>query len=442
MELRDLIVTPLVVMMVYAVAYVIRPYATDKKTQRYFIPALTLKMIGAVFLGVLYQFYYNGGDTFYYHTYGSRVMWDAFMNDFFVGLNLFFSNDEFIPGAYKYIKLMSLYQDAPSFAVIRIATVLDLFTYSTYSATAILFSLISFSGSWAMFVTFYRRYRQLHFQIAIGTLFIPSVVFWGSGILKDTIVLAALGYSVYCIDRIFILHRVTIFNTALLLISLFLIYSIKKFILQAFIPSAILWIYFKHLVGIRSTVLKIMIAPLVISVFIVTAYYSVIKVGEGDTRYSIEQLAKTAQVTAYDIRYWTGGEAGSGYSLGELDGTFSSMFRLAPQAINVSLFRPYLWEVKNPLMLLSALEGFVFLALTIYVIAKWKFRVLDSLLDPNVVFCLTFSIAFAFAVGISTFNFGTLARYKIPLLPFYFLGLVLMGFQNKTYTEKSEIDDN
>ena len=39
--------------------------------------------------------------------------------------------------------------------------------------------------------------------------------------------------------------------------------------------------------------------------------------------------------------------------------------------------------------------------------------------DPNLVFCLVFSIIFAFAVGISSYNFGALSRYKIPCLPFY-----------------------
>ena len=29
----------------------------------------------------------------------------------------------------------------------------------------------------------------------------------------------------------------------------------------------------------------------------------------------------------------------------------------------------------------------------------------------------------AFAVGVSTFNFGTLSRYKIPMEPFYLLGI-------------------
>jgi len=33
-------------------------------------------------------------------------------------------------------------------------------------------------------------------------------------------------------------------------------------------------------------------------------------------------------------------------------------------------------------------------------------------------------------VGISSFNFGALSRYKIPCLPFYALALILIYYKN------------
>ena len=432
MELRDLIVTPVVILFVLMMAYIARPYATDPNTRRYFFPALILKIVGAIALGMIYQFYYDGGDTFNFHSHGSRIVWQAIMENPEVGLKLLFSNGEVIHEAYKYISQIEFYFDRPSFQVIRIASFIDLFTLSSYCATAVVFAVISFCGSWAMFNTFYRKYPYLNTSIAFAILFIPTVIFWGSGILKDTLVFAALGFSVYCIDVVFIQKRIKISIIALLLLSMYIIFSIKKFILQAFIPSAILWIYLKNLTSLKSTALKILVTPLIVLIFLFTAYYSAFKVGEGDSKYSLSKLAETAKVTAYDIRYQTGADAGSGYSLGELDGSFSSMARLAPQAINVSLFRPYLWEVKNPLMLLSAIEALIFFFITLFLFLKRKRSLFRSLSNPDVVFCLTFSLSFAFAVGISSFNFGTLARYKMPLLPFFALWLVLLlNYENK-----------
>ena len=434
MELRDVIVTPLVIIGVLMAAYFIRPSATDENTMRYFFPALLLKIFAAIALGIIYQFYYSGGDTFNYHTHGSRIIWGAFCDDFTLGFKLLFSGGELIQGTYKYIAQIPFYKDSPSFAIIRIAAFFDLFTFSSYSATAVLFSLISFIGGWAMFLTFYKKYPHLHFRLAIATLFIPSVIFWGSGILKDSIVLACLGIAVYAIDQLFFQRRVKFLTLLFLMVSLFTIFTIRKFVLQAFIPSVALWVYFNQLVRMRSIVLKILIAPLIVSMFLFTAYYSVSKVGEGDTKYSTDKLAGTAKITAYDIGFYTGANAGSSYSLGEYDNSFSSMVRLAPQAVNVALFRPYLWEVRNPLMVLSAIESLFFFITTLYLLIKRRFSIQLFFKNADTIFCFVFATTFAFAVGISSYNFGTLDRYKIALLPFYLLWLfIALDQENVTH---------
>jgi len=72
---------------------------------------------------------------------------------------------------------------------------------------------------------------------------------------------------------------------------------------------------------------------------------------------------------------------------------------------------------------LSALESLVFLLLTLHVVFRSGLGIFYYLQKPEVILCLGFSVVFAFAVGVSTFNFGTLSRYKIPLLPFYAMGL-------------------
>lgn len=432
MELRDLIVTPIVLILIYIVAYLVRTKVTDNINRVYFLPALTVRIFGAFALGVLYQFYYDGGDTFMYHTHGSRFVWEAFRDSPLLGLKLLFSDGSNQIGIYKYASRIYFFNDPASYTVIRIASMFDLLTFSTYSATALLFAVLSFMGMWMFFLTFYKQYPHLHRSFAIASFFIPSVFFWGSGILKDSVTLACLGVATYQFYKIIFEKKMTFVNFLLLLIALYGIFSVKKFVLQAYLPAVILWIFMRNFRYIRSLVLKMMLIPLAAVIVVGSAYYAVVKVGEDDARYSISKIAETAKVTAYDIRYWSGRDAGSGYSLGELDGTFNSMIRLAPQAINVSLFRPYLWEVRNPLMLLSAIESFSLIVFVIYVLARKRFRFFSALSDSNVFFSMAFSVTFAFAVGVSTFNFGTLARYKIPLLPFFLVALILiLDYSNK-----------
>ncbi|MBL7855242.1 MAG: hypothetical protein JNL17_12650 [Cyclobacteriaceae bacterium] len=426
MEQRDLIVTPIVIFLVLAGAYAVRPRFTDEVTRKYFFPALLVKIFGALALGFIYQYYYSGGDTYNFHTHGSRHIWEAFWDDPTKGFKLLFGSADPAAGVYKYSSRIIFFNDPNSYFVVRVAAFFDLITFSAYSATAVFFATVGFAGGWLLFQTFYQQYPQSHRGLALACLFIPSVFFWGSGVLKDTLVLAALGVSTFCFYKIVLNREPTLSNFVFLLLSLFVVYSIKKFVLQAYLPALVILLFGTRISQFRSTAAKILLIPGVIMVTFFSGYYAVVKIGEGDNRYAIDRLALTAQTTAYDIRYWTGRDAGSGYTLGELDGSFESMIRLAPAAINVTLFRPYLWEVKNPLMLLSSLESLALMLFSLYLLVRvniWLPRYLGNI---HLLFCLVFSLSFAFAVGVSTFNFGTLSRYKIPMLPFFMIALVLI----------------
>lgn len=431
MELRDFIVTPILLIIICVSAYLVRPYFTNSTTKKYFIPALFVKLFAALALGFLYQFYYNGGDTFNYHTHGSRHVWEAFMDSPIKGFTLLFSNGNYSPGIYQYASKIIFFQDPASFFIVQVAAVFDLITFSTYSATALLFAIFSFAGGWALFSTFYKRYPTLDFQIALCSLFIPSTIFWGSGILKDTIIISTLGFATYSIDLLFIQRRWKWSVVLQLIFSIILIFKVKLFILQAFIPACLCWFFYRQIITTRSIALRVLLFPLIIFFSIVIGYWSAFKIGEGDSKYSVDNIAKTAKITAYDIGFYTGRDAGSGYSLGELDGTLSNMISKAPQAINVTLFRPYLWEVKNPLMLLSAIEGSLLLFFFLYVLFSIRKRFFSAINNPDILFMLIFSIILAFAVGITSYNFGTLARYKIPLMPYFSLALVLIYYENK-----------
>jgi hypothetical protein len=428
LELRDLIVTPIIIFLVYAGAYWIRPRVTDSVNRKYFIPALTVRIIGALAVGFLYQFYYDGGDTFNFHTHGSRIVWEAFMDNAEKGIKLLFSNGNHIGDTFSYSSNILFYGDSSSFQIVRIASIFDLITFSTYSATSVLFAVVSFVGMWLFFLTFYKISPHLHFPIAVASLFIPSVVFWGSGIFKDTITLAALGLVTYTFHHLLVERKFTFKGIVLLLFGLVMIFSIKKYVLLSFLPALLIWFFASNLFRIKSTILRTLLIPMtMVSVFWL-GYFAVLKVGEDDPRYKLSQLSQTVKITAYDIRYGWGARLGegSGYTLGELDGTWQSMIKLAPRAINVSLFRPYFWEASNPLMLFSAFEGFILFIITVFVLIRGRNKLLRHLVKPEIIFCLTFAIIFAFAVGVSTFNFGTLSRYKIPMMPFFLIGLILL----------------
>jgi hypothetical protein len=149
-------------------------------------------------------------------------------------------------------------------------------------------------------------------------------------------------------------------------------------------------------------------------------------------RYSLEKIAKTAETTRGWIAY-ASGEEGSAYDLGAFDPNVGGMLKKFPQAVVVTLYRPFLWESKKIITLIAALESLAFTLLTLVVIfkvGKQAFR--QVIKDPTLMFCLIFSLIFAFAVGITSYNFGALSRYKIPCLPFYAALLLVLLYSQKT----------
>jgi hypothetical protein len=224
--------------------------------------------------------------------------------------------------------------------------------------------------------------------------------------------------------------------------TLYGLWAIKVYILLTFLPAAIIWIFISNLQYAKGLVLKLLLFPFVLAISTALGFYATVRASEDSSKYALANLGQTARITAYDIRFHTGRDAGSGYTLGDLDGSFLSMIELAPQAVNVSLFRPYLWEVNNPLMFLSAVESLALLCFCIYVLFRANVRIWKCLTQPNIVFALLFAIPFAFAVGVSTFNFGTLVRYKIPMLPFLMIALGLILHYSNSLRNKAELDSN
>ena len=289
-----------------------------------------------------------------------------------------------------------------------------------------------------MYKSFLRIYPNLYKEFALAFFFVPSVFFWGSGVMKDTITLGCISWLFYACVNLFILKRKVFFSILILFIAVFVIKTLRVYILLAFLPPLVLWIFLENNKRIRSGILRLMTYPFFIVLSGVIIYFLIINVSKGDSRYALDQIGTFTKINAEYLYYVSVQQGGSAYYLGELDGTITGTLQYVPSAIWVTLFRPYLWEVNNIVMLLSAIESLILLLFTIYTIIRVgppqiiKF----TLQSPLLQFCLIFSLIFAFAVGITSFNFGTLVRYKIPIMPFFLSALFILNYlRKKTLTQ-------
>ncbi|WP_462252244.1 hypothetical protein [Ekhidna sp.] len=417
MGLIDLIIAPIYIMLFTVVALFVRPYFTNEKTKKFFLPALWGKYVGAIGLGLIYQLYYGGGDTFNYWN-NACVIIDRIIEDPLSGFSLIY-DPESNPSNFLLLSKLWLFQSDSAFAMVRITTILGLFSFRSYAGASIILSSFVFLSSWLMYSSLTRIYSKATNSLACAILFLPSIIFWGSGILKDSVVLGCVFIIIWVFIDFFEFKKVRPHKIILLVFSLYIVYLVKIYVLITLMPSIVFWLYLKNINAIRSLAVKLLIAPILVILFISISYFVALKIGEGNSRYSLEEIPKWSQITAYDIAYWTGKDAGSTYSLGDHDGTWNSMLRIAPNAIITSIFRPYPWEVNNILMAFSSIESFVFLLLYLTLVIKSKWNILWFKNHSILSFFILFTIVFGFAVGSSTFNFGSMVRYRIPMLPLF-----------------------
>ena len=431
MELSDYLLTPIYLGLIYALAFAIRPSVTNKYTKPYFIPALSLKLLGAIALGILYHTIYAGDTNNYFHH--ASIIYKAFGDSFSAGLHLLTTDGTVTPDIARYTSQMTWFgTDSKEYFVIRVATVGALIGFNTYSVTALFFAVLSFSGMWAMYMTFAKIRPQVYKELAVAVFFLPSVFFWGSGLLKDSLCLGGLGWLFYAFYRGAIEKKNILRCVLIGLIAVRVIASMKVYILLAFVPPAALWVFNENTARIRSVAVRWMARPFLLIGGALVAIYAMGQIAAADARFNIDKIGAQSKLTATYLQGVSKQENGSGYNIGEQDGTIAGMAKLAPQAVVVALFRPFLWESRNPTMALSALEASYFIFLTLRIFYRVGFfRALGIIAgSPVLTLCFVFSVVFAISVGISSGNFGTLVRYKIPLMPFYLGGLYIL--QNMT----------
>ncbi len=435
MTFADFIIAPIyfVVLLLFA-SYYQRKKVKESPEYRWFSKGLLVKMLGAIGFALVYQYYYGGGDTFGYFYGGKSYLaffaaspghaW-SFLWEAPHGRHYFEFLSYARPG-YQYI-----YRGPAELLITKITSFVNLLSFNTYAGSSLLFAFFSYSGVWALYRTFTSIFKGIDKELAIAVLFLPSVFFWGSGILKDTVSLGALGWLVRGIWLLFIKRQS--FFKALFMISLssILIIGIKPYIILAFIPAALLWIGNQYRNLMPSKFLRMAMIPFFMLIISYSGYRLISGIGDELGKYSVNNLENAAE--GFQSWHQVASEGGSGYTLGaDVDMSPAGMLRLFPKALSIALFRPFPWEAGSVVILASALENFAILLLTLLVFFKTgPLRTLQKIWSHPFLFsCFIFSIIFGFAVGFTSYNFGALVRYKIPMMPFY-VGMLMVLWANR-----------
>lgn len=388
----------------------------------YFFFGFMLKVLGGLGLAMIYLYYYRRGDTFFYF-HSAQILNSAISESITDWFKLMGGNSR-DPSLYGYISRIGRFSTGPEFFMVRITAFLNLFSFGSYLGITIWFATFSFAGSWCMYRVLLRRYPDLKKVLAIAIFMIPSVVFWGSGLLKDSIILGSMGFILYGFELL--IRRKWLGATLILLPAAWLMTHIRAFMLPALLLPVLVVLLLGYTLLVKNGLLRILatlsgLFAVVGGLFLFSQNFTE----------KLTDFAQEAAISAnYLYRVSIRGD-GSAYYLGKLDGSAESVINLAPAAVWVSLFRPYVWESNNVVMLLTAVESLALLVGFALVLARTRIIGLFSIVarDSFLQYALVFTLFFAFVTGITTFNFGSLARYRIPFLPFFVSALFIIWHQ-------------
>lgn len=407
----------------------------DERIKMLYFRAFYFKLICVLAFTLLTEFYFKGGDTglFYQATKNLRAAIADNPNNFWVALEsqkLTYKSplfDYFYYDNYEFDLTYNYMFASANFFPGKLALIPSFIFGNSYICINMIFGFFALGGAIRLFKTFYYYYPKQWKEIAFACLFLPSVCYWSSGLLKDPICFGAVGYITYAFLNIFVKKKKILVSLALIIACGLLVYFIKVYILLVLVLSLLIWQFAEFNKLIENKTLQRIFAGMTFagSLLIGLLLLNYLTSTEAGQQYQLDKIAGNAehQREMFAVINQQTGGTDSHFEINT-----SNPVLMVFGGITATFYRPFIWEVNSPIMLLSVLESSIFLFITLFFLSKKGvknfFRL--SFSEPRILMCFIFAFVFAVAVGISSANFGALSRYKIPCMPFYLIMMILL----------------
>ncbi len=368
--------------------------------------AFVLKIIAGIGLGLIYKFHYEEGDTFQYFN-EARTISDYIIQHPDRLLDIFLNTVQIR----ELSELMVFGNQPRALFFAKIVSIFYILSGGNYWIIGAFLSAINFLGIYYLVNEIYLKFPGIKKAVIFSFYFLPTFVFWTSGLLKESLAICALSFAVGAIIRF---GRVNEFKNIRLwvglIISLALLWQLKYFYAAVAIPilSAVL-IYEITIENLRwRYILTVMVFALCVF-FVSNLHYNLNLLHVLDVIYQNYQL---------------GIKDGNGIIYYGFDGSVFGFIANIPLALVSGLFRPLIFEMDNLLQIPVAMENSI--VFSILLIGLWKVKFRDSLKNPYVLAVILYSTSLAVLLAFSSPNFGTLSRYKVAFWPFLVLLVLIL----------------
>ncbi len=275
--------------------------------------------------------------------------------------------------------------------------------YHVHTAVWCFMSMIGLTALFRLFLQFFPRKRAAMF---FSVFLLPTVLFWGSGVLKEGILLLGLGLFLLGFFR-FIHGNTRKRDFAKLIGGLLILLFAKGYVLFCMLPAIVGLLLVKGSGGRRFWFWFSLPHALAVILLFAGPY-----LGDG---FKISELMGLKQQAFYNVAAES--HSGSVLEINTID-TPADVLLNIPQALTVTYLRPWPWEWTNLLYIPAALENMLLLICLLTMV--WNFRRPYGLVVPIFAFSISFILVLGTLTGEVVPVLGALVRYKMPALVFVF----------------------
>jgi len=258
---------------------------------------------------------------------------------------------------------------------------------------------------------------------------LPSVVFWTSGLLKESLSVAALFFLVAAFLKFWFKKKIFAWEYPLIIFSLWVLWNLKYYFAGVFIPVVGTTLIYRFVFKNRFS----SSAGLETGIWVCLLTLPVILVSFLHPNFNFDRLLDV--IVLNNAAYNSLSDAGDFVRFQELEPTVLSMIRNAPQALFSGLLRPLFWEASSVIQFVAAVENTILLIL--FLVAGLRSgSYFDSPHRILIVSLVAYVTILAVLITISAPNFGTLSRFRVGYISF-FAFIILCNSPVLQYMERS-----
>jgi len=375
----------------------------------WFFFTLVLKIGAGIVLGLIYIYVYKGGDTITYHK-AATILSEFARNDPGKYFNFILFSDD-IPEGFTF------YLEQPrALLFTKIVSIFAIITHNNYWLISIYFSLFSFAGTWLLANRISTYFPSYKIAALVGFLLFPTMVFWSSGLLKESISMGCIGLFTYVFLPFFRDMKINVVQGMILFISAISLWALKYYFAGILFSVAIALFISKIIINNPRFVFTKGRSVFRIYLFV----FVVLSLGVSFLHPNLNPLNILTVLEQNHFQIIAMSDPENLVNFINFGSGITYFIVNIPISLFGGLFLPLPWSLPDYFGVLTGIFNLFVLVLAVFKFFRIK---KNETTDLNLLGTglILYIFILAILLTFSTPNFGTLERYKISFLPFFLL---------------------